>query len=115
MKIRKILLTTLILFICSYTFGQQKKIIANVVDSSKEILTAEVSCGECQFKMAGKGCDLAVRINGKCYFVDGTTIEDHGDAHAKDGFCESIKKADIQGEIKGDRIKVSYFKIKPKN
>ena len=80
-------------------------------DTSKKILIAEVSCGECQFKMTGNSCDLAVRINGKTYFVDGTTIDQHGDAHAKDGFCESIKKAEVQGEIVMERFKVSYFKI----
>ena len=80
-------------------------------DTSKKILIAEVSCGECQFKMTGNACDLAVRINGKTYFVDGTTIDQHGDAHAKDGFCEAIKKAEVQGEIVMDRFKVSYFKM----
>ena len=101
----------LILFYCSNSFAQQKTILINIPDSSKKIIIAEVSCGECQFKMAGKSCDLAVRINGKSYFVDGTTIDEHGDADANDGFCESIKKAEIQGEINGDRFKVSYFKI----
>ena len=33
-----------------------------------------------------KGCDLAIRIDGKSYFVEGTKIDDHGDAHANDGF-----------------------------
>ena len=85
----------------------------NVIDSTKKIEFAEVSCGECQFKMTGKSCDLAVRINGKSYFVDGTTIDQHGDAHAKDGFCETIRKAEVQGEVVGDRYKVSYIKLLP--
>jgi hypothetical protein len=25
---------------------------------------AEIACGQCQFKMAGTSCDLAVRMNG---------------------------------------------------
>ena len=66
------------------------------------------------FIWKGKGCHLAVRINGKAYFVDGTTIDEHGDAHASDGFCEAIKKAEVQGEVVGGRFKVTYFKlIKP--
>jgi hypothetical protein len=32
----------------------------------------EASCGQCQFGMEGHGCELAVRIDGKPYFVDGT-------------------------------------------
>jgi hypothetical protein len=35
--------------------------------------------------MEGHGCELAVRIDGKPYFVDGTDLH-HGDAHANDGF-----------------------------
>lgn len=51
-----------------------------------------MSCGQCQFKMEGKGCNLAIRVNNKTYYIDGTGIDDYGDAHAADGFCEAIKK-----------------------
>ena len=71
----------------------------------------EASCGECQFGMKGKSCDLAVRIDGKSYFVDGTTIHDHGDAHAEKGFCNAISKASVTGEIVGDRFKATSFKL----
>lgn len=71
----------------------------------------EASCGECQFGMKGKSCDLAVRIDGKTYFVDGTTIHDHGDAHAEKGFCNAISKALVTGEIKGDRFKATSFAL----
>lgn len=83
-------------------------------DSTKKIQIVEASCGQCQFHMAGKGCDLAVRINGKTYFVDGTSIDDHGDAHAKDGFCEAISKAKVQGEIVNNRFSATYFKLMTK-
>ena len=83
-------------------------------DPTKKIQTVEASCGQCQFHLPGKGCELAVRIDGKAYFADGTTIDEHGDAHATDGFCEAIKKAEVQGEIINNRFKVTYFKlIKP--
>jgi hypothetical protein len=71
----------------------------------------EASCGECQFGMKGKSCDLAVRIDGKSYFVDGTNIHDHGDAHAEKGFCNAISKASVTGEIVGDRFKATSFKL----
>ncbi len=82
-------------------------------DSTRKIQIVEASCGQCQFHMAGKGCDLAIRINGKSYFVDGTSIDDHGDAHAKDGFCEAISKAKVQGEIVNNRFMATYFKLMP--
>lgn len=31
----------------------------------------EAACGECQFAVPSKGCDLAVRIEGEHDFVDG--------------------------------------------
>ena len=111
MKHTQILFILFLILFGLQTAAQTNNKSLDKPDTSKKILIAEVSCGECQFKMAGKSCDLAVRINGKCYFVDGTTIDEHGDAHANDGFCESIKKAELQGEIKADRFKVSYFKI----
>jgi Family of unknown function (DUF6370) len=80
-------------------------------DSTKKIQVVEASCGECQFHLPGKGCELAVRIEGKAYYVDGTTIDEHGDAHAKDGFCEAVRKAEVQGEIINNRFKVTYFKL----
>ena len=80
-------------------------------DPAKKVQVVEASCGQCQFKLQGKGCNLAVRIDGKAYFVDGTTIDDHGDAHASDGFCEAIRKAEVQGEVVDNRFKATWFKL----
>jgi len=71
----------------------------------------EASCGECQLGMKGKSCDLAVRIDGKNYFVDGTSIHDHGDAHSDKGFCNAIRKAAVTGEIVGNRFKATSFTL----
>ncbi|MES2543954.1 MAG: DUF6370 family protein [Bacteroidota bacterium] len=74
----------------------------------------EASCGQCQFGMTSKkGCDLAIRINGKAYFVDGTAIDNHGDAHAADGFCSAIRKAKVTGKIVNNRFKATSFKLLP--
>ncbi len=82
------------------------------IDSSKIEQIVEVSCGQCQFNMTTQeGCDLAVKINGKTYFVDGTKIDEHGDAHADDGFCKAIKKAIVKGKIVKGRFKATYFKL----
>jgi hypothetical protein len=85
----------------------------NQPDPSKKILIVETACGECRLGLHGKSCDLAVRIDGKAYFVDGAHIDSFGDAHAKDGFCQAIRKAEVQGAIEGDRFKVTYLKLLP--
>lgn len=84
-------------------------------DSKKQTLHVEAACGQCQFKLKGHGCDLAVRINGKAYFVDGIHIDSLGDAHAKDGFCNAIRKAKVQGEVVNNRFKASYFELSPQS
>lgn len=73
----------------------------------------EASCGQCQFKMEGHGCELAVRIDGKSYFVDGTSIDSHGDAHASDGFCAAIRKAEVVGKVVENRFVATSFKLLP--
>jgi hypothetical protein len=74
----------------------------------------EASCGQCQFGMKDKkGCDLAVRIDGKAYFVEGTKLDSHGDAHAEDGFCSTIRKAEVVGEIKDNKFVATQFKLLP--
>ena len=104
----KKLFSIVVIFFFCVTHEQEKK--AN----TKQIV--EVSCGQCKFAMTEKnGCDLAIRINGKSYFVEGTTIDEHGDAHAADGFCASIRKAEVVGEIKDNKFVVTYFKLLPEN
>ena len=72
----------------------------------------EAACGQCQFGMTDKlGCDLAVRIDGETYFVDGTKIDEHGDAHADDGFCVVIRNANVKGKIVDGRFKSESFTL----
>jgi hypothetical protein len=99
------------LLLFSTAIGQKSDRKVSTPDPNKKIQVVEAACGECQFKLEGKGCDLAVRIEGKAYFVNGTDIDSHGDAHAKDGFCNAVRKAEVQGEVVNDRFKVTYFKL----
>jgi len=101
----------LCLLFISTAIGQKSDPKVATPDPNKKTQVVETACGECQFKLAGKGCDLAVRIDGKAYFVDGTDIDSHGDAHAKDGFCNAVRKAEVQGNLVSDRFKVTYFKL----
>jgi hypothetical protein len=82
-----------------------------VLDPSKKVYELESACGTCMFKMQGKTCKLAVKFNNKDYYVEGTGIDDHGDAHDKDGFCNAIRKAKVQGDVVGDKFQVTYFEL----
>ena len=73
----------------------------------------EASCGQCQFGLKSQmGCDLAVKIDDKAYFVEGAHIDDYGDAHDKNiGFCNVVRKAKVVGAIENDIFKVTSFKV----
>lgn len=75
--------------------------------------TVEASCGQCNFGMKGGGCTLAVKINGTPYFVDGTAIDKHGDAHGADGFCSVVRQAEVTGEVVDNRFKATSFALLP--
>lgn len=73
----------------------------------------DAACGQCQFKMEGKGCTLAVMLDGKPYFVEGVALDQQGDAHAHDGMCNAVRQAEVQGDIVGDKFKATSFKLLP--
>jgi hypothetical protein len=93
--------------------AQTKEVVAGKVDPKKKTESVEAACGECQLGLNGKDCELAVRINGKAYYVDGFKIDDFGDAHGKYGFCNAVRKAEVQGELVDGRYKATYFKLLP--
>lgn len=100
---KKIILLLLTLVSFSVSAQEKKEIKDQVV---------EASCGQCNFGMTSKkGCDLAVKIDGHSYFVEGTKIDQHGDAHAHDGFCNAVRKAKVSGEIKEDKFVATEFAL----
>ena len=113
MKHYSIGLTTLILFISSVKVIMGSTGANDNYQYSMRIdLIVDTACGMCQFGMDDeKGCVLAVEINSEFYYVEGTNIDDHGDAHAKDGFCNSIRKARVKGVIKGEKFFLENFKL----
>ncbi len=76
-------------------------------------VVVEASCGQCQFDLEGSGCDLAIRVDGRAYYVDGTAINEHGDAHAEDGFCNAIRPARVSGRFDSGRFVVTSFELVP--
>jgi len=98
---KKILLVAL--FIISISCSNKKEVIQ----------VAAISCGQCQFELDSQnGCDLAVRIDNKAYFVDGFDIDAFGDAHDEHtGFCEVVRKAAITGVVENGRFKATSVKL----
>jgi hypothetical protein len=60
-----------------------------------------------------KGCKLAVEIEGRHYLVQDSDIDDHGDAHAPDGLCNTIRRAKVQGSISENRFVADEFRLLP--
>src|SRR5687767_7141538 len=86
-SVMKLFFTALLLGFSVVVCGQAKDPKTAIPAKDKEVLEVEAACGQCKLGLKGKGCNLAIRLNGKAYFVDGTDIDGHGDAHADDGFC----------------------------
>lgn len=81
-------------------------------EKSAIIQTAEISCGQCNFEMEGDGCELAVKIDDKAYFVEGFGIDDFGDAHDEHtGFCSVVRKAKVEGNIENDKFVATKIEL----
>jgi hypothetical protein len=93
----------------SYTGFAQKPF--GKINISQRVDTLEASCGSCNFQMPKKGCFLAVKVKGVAYEVKGTGLDDHGDAHAKDGFCMAVRKARVQGKLEQGYYVANYFEL----
>ena len=108
---------SIILFVCFSFFTvaafAQTELKTSVPQEDKKTQVVEVSCGKCKLGLSGKTCDMAVRINGKAYYADGADIDSFGDAHAHDGMCNAIRKAEVQGDLVDNRFKITYIKLLP--
>jgi hypothetical protein len=84
---------------------------ANVTVLQDQVV--EAACGECQFQMEGNSCDLAIRVNGKSYFVDGAKLDEQGDPHGADGMCTVKRQAKVSGRIENGRFAATSFDLLP--
>lgn len=71
----------------------------------------EAGCARCRFAADEPGCDLAIRMDGGTWLVSGTAIDDHGDAHAADGFCNATRQARVVGRFENERFVVDEFEL----
>ena len=106
---RLFLICVLLVLACK----KEKKISINELKFSTEmeLIKAEASCGICMFNMDGESCELAVKINDEKYYVKGADIDSFGDAHSDSGFCNAIRKVEIQGEVISNEFFLTYFKL----
>ena len=99
----------------------RKKVAKKVTNTS--VLTAipknkvveglvEASCGMCNFGMNSKGCGLAIRIGEQVLKVKGSKLGEHGDVHAKDGMCETIRVAQVDGRVYQNKFYSDSFTLK---
>jgi hypothetical protein len=102
----KSLLLIVLGFLSVSAFAQDK-----LKPGKNDIQVVEAGCSICKMGMKGDDCELAVRIDGKTYLVEGTSIDEHGNAHAEDGFCNMIRKAEVKGEVVDNKFIASYFRL----
>ena len=69
------------------------------------------SCGMCNFGMENRDCSLAIRVGEETFNVKGTGMEDHGDSHADDGFCNAVRIANVKGKISKGKFKSESFAL----
>lgn len=74
----------------------------------------EASCGMCNFGLKADECSLAVKIDGKPYFVDGANLDDFGNAHdEKEGMCAVVRQAKVSGKVENGRFTATKFELLP--
>ena len=90
---KRILFSLIALFLFIAANAQDSNNKKLVFNPKNPVYELAATCGTCMFKMEGKGLD------------------DHGDAHDKEGFCNAIKKAKVQGSVVGESFLVTYFEL----
>ena len=58
----------------------------------------------CNFMNGQNNCSLAIKVGRDVLSVEGIGIDEHGDSHAKDGYCNVIKKAYVEGSVRGNKF-----------
>jgi len=110
---RSCLLTVVFALLSFVSFSQVASTTSKEPDPNKKLLTVEASCGLCNFGLPAEDCELAVRIDGKAYDVEGVSVLEYGHPHHKGGFCVAVRKAEVQGEVVNGIFKATYFKLLP--
>ena len=86
----------------SKTYKSEKKGLLESVPRNNYVEgNVLISCGMCNFMNGDNDCALAIKVGSKVFSVKGVGIDDHGDSHANDGYCNVIKKIYVEGRVRG--------------
>ena len=58
-----------------------------------------ISCGMCNFMVNDNECSLAIKVGRNILSVKDVGIDEHGDSHARDGYCHVIKRVYVEGKV----------------
>ena len=70
-----------------------------------------ISCGMCNFMNGDNDCALAIKVGRNVLSLKDVGIDDHGDSHAKDGYCNVIKKVYVEGKVRGKTFKANKLEF----
>ena len=91
---------------------QMENLVSTISEDGQVNGQVHASCGMCNFGAESNDCSLFIKIGENSYPVSGTSIDDHGDSHAKDGFCNAIRTANVSGVIKEGVFHAESFELK---
>ena len=69
------------------------------------------SCGMCNFDTNDRTCGLSVKIGKDILKVANVDIDTHVDSHAKDGFCNVVRIANLKGKVKKNKLYADSFSL----
>ena len=70
-----------------------------------------ISCGMCNFMNGDNDCALTIKVGQNVLSLKDVGIDDHGDSHAKDGYCNVIKKVYVEGRVRGKTFKANKMEF----
>ena len=70
-----------------------------------------ISCGMCNFMNGDNDCALTIKVGQNVLSLKDVGIDDHGDSHAKDGYCNVIKKVYVEGKVRGKTFKANKLEF----